>query len=94
MFSLTTKKADCELSTAEKLVIQNIYANLKDQYASDISKYSDFLNTFQSMVQDESDLSSSCTLDYLLTLIENDFGSTEGIDTSNHITPNCKEYTI
>lgn len=93
-FSLTTKKSSCDLSTAEKLVIQNIYANLKDEYNNDISKYTDFLNTFQSMVQDESDLSDSCTLDYLLILIEDDFWSTDGIDTSNHITPNCKEYSI
>lgn len=93
-FSVTTKKSNCVLSTAEKLVIQNIYADLKSQYNNDLSKYSEFLNTFQSMVQDESSLSSSCSLEYLLSLIESDFWSTEGIDTSNHITPNCKEYSI
>jgi len=92
-FSITTKKNNCILSPAEKLVIQNIYANLKTTYSNDISKYADFLHTFQSMVQDESNLSKSCTLEYLLLLIENDFWW-EGIDTSNHIAPNCKEYTI
>jgi len=61
------------LSAAEKLTVQNIYAELKDQYDNDISKYSDFLHTFQSMVQDEADLSNDCTLDYLLSLIEDDF---------------------
>lgn len=92
-FFVTTKDSDCALSTAEKLVIQNIYAELKDEYNNDISKYSEFLNTFQSMVEDESDFSSSCTLEYLLELVEDDFGN-EGIDTRDHITPNCKEYTI
>lgn len=92
-FFITTKDSDCSLSTAEKLVIQNIYAELKEEYNNDISKYSEFLNTFQSMVEDESDISNSCTLAYLLELIEDDFGN-EGIDTSNHITPNCKEYAI
>ena len=93
-FSVTTKDSDCILSTAEKLVIQDIYQNLKDEYDNDISKLSDFLNTFQSMVQDESDLSNSCTLEYLLQLIEDDLGIDWGIDTSDHITPNCKEYSI
>lgn len=93
-FSVTTKKSNCVLSAAEKLVIQNIYANLKDEYNDDLSKYSDFLNTFQSMVEDESDISNSCTLEYLLSLIKDEFWSDWGIDTSNHITPNCKEYSI
>ena len=82
------------MSAAEKIIIQNIYANIKDEYNNDLSKYSDFLTTFQSMVQDESDLSNNCNLDYLLMLIEDDLWSDWGIDTSNHITPNCKEYTI
>lgn len=73
IFSVTTKKTDCILSAAEKLVIQNIYADLKSQYNNNLSKYSDFLNTFQSMVQDESNLSNNCNVDYLLTLIEDDF---------------------
>ncbi|MEI8009420.1 MAG: hypothetical protein WCI00_08985 [bacterium] len=72
-FSVTTKKNSCLLSATEKLSIQNIYATLKGQYNNDLSKYSDFLNTFQSMVQDESDLTKSCNLDYLLSLIQNDF---------------------
>ena len=93
-FSITTKKSNCVLSTAEKLVIQNIYANLKDEYNNDLSKLSDFLNTFQSMVEDESDLTNSCTLEYLLSLIEADLGFDGSVDTSNHITPNCKEYSI
>jgi len=45
------------------------------------------------MVEDESEVSASCTLEYLLELINDDF-DTEGIDTKNHITPNCKEYLI
>ncbi|MFA6255675.1 MAG: hypothetical protein WC606_00700 [Candidatus Absconditabacterales bacterium] len=93
-FSVTTKKSNCILSAAEKLVIQNIYADLKDQYNDDLSKLSEFLTTFQSMVKDESALSDSCTLEYLLSLIEDDLGFDGGIDTSNHITPNCKEYSI
>lgn len=74
-FSVTTKDSDCVLSASERLVIQNIYAELKDEYNNDISKYSEFLTTFQSMVEDESNLSNSCTLEYLLQLIEDDFGS-------------------
>ncbi len=93
-FAVTTKKNGCILSAAEKLIIQNIYADLKDQYDNDLSKLSDFLNTFQGMVHDESTLTNSCTLDYLLSLIEADMWSDGGIDTSNHITPNCKEYSI
>lgn len=73
-FSVTTKKNSCSLSAAEKIVIQNIYANLKDEYNNDLSKLADFLNTFQSMVQDESTLSDNCNLDYLLSLIEDDLG--------------------
>jgi hypothetical protein len=73
-FSVTTKKSNCILSAAEKLVIQNIYADLKDQYNDDLSKLSEFLTTFQSMVKDESALSDSCTLEYLLSLIEDDLG--------------------
>ena len=72
-FSVTTKKNNCILSATEKLAIQNIYATLKGEYNNDLSKYSDFLNTFQSMVQDESNLSKSCNLDYLLSLIQDDF---------------------
>lgn len=93
-FSVTTKKNSCSLSAAEKIVIQNIYANIKDEYNNDLSKLADFLNTFQSMVQDESTLSDSCNLDYLLSLIEDDLGFEWGIDTNNHIAPNCKEYSI
>lgn len=93
-FLLTTKSGNCVLSAAEQLVIQNIYANLKMQYNNDISKLSEFLNTFQSMVEDESELTNSCTLEYLLQLIRDDLGFDGNIDTSNHIAPNCKEYTI
>ncbi len=93
-FTITTKRNNCSLSASEKLIIENIYEELKDEYDNDISKYTDFLTTFQSMVDDESDLSNNCNLDYLLSLIEDDFWSDEGIDTSNHITPNCKEYSI
>ena len=71
-FSLTTKKSNCILSTAEKVTIQNVYENLKSEYNNDITKLSDFLHTMQNMVQDESELSNSCTLDYLLSLIEDD----------------------
>jgi hypothetical protein len=91
---VTTKKSNCILSAAEKLTIQNIYAELKDEYDNDLSKLSEFLNTFQSMAQDESAFSDSCTLEYLLSLIDNDLNKHGGIDTSNHITPNCKEYSI
>jgi len=93
-FSVTTKKSNCVLSAAEKLVIQNMYETLKTEYNNDLSKLSDFLNTFQSMVQDESELTDSCTLDYLLSLIQADLGFDGSIDTSNHITPNCKDYSI
>lgn len=93
MFSVTTKALDCVLSAAEQLVIQNIYNTLKDQYNNDLNRLSEFLHTFQSMVDDELQLSNDCNLEYLLSLIENDFGN-EGIDISNHITPNCKEYSI
>ncbi len=91
-FSLTTKANDCHLSTTEKLIIQNIYTNLKTQYNGNMAKFSEFLNTFMNMVEDEAEISRSCTLDYLLELIQNEFDV--GIDTSKHITPNCKEYSI
>ncbi|MCX6824867.1 MAG: hypothetical protein NTY80_01465 [candidate division SR1 bacterium] len=94
VFSLTTKLSNCILSAGEKLVIQNMYQTLKSQYNNDISKLAEFLTTFQSMVQDETSLSNSCTLEYLLTLIQADLGFEGGIDTNNHITPNCKEYSI
>lgn len=93
-FSITTKMSNCVLSAGEKLVIQNLYENLKDNYDNDIYKLADFLNTFQSMVTDEVELTNSCTLEYLLRLIEEDLWFDWGIDTSNHITPNCKEYHI
>lgn len=74
-FSLTTKKSNCTLSVGEKLVIQNIYENLKEEYNNNLSKLSEFLNTFQNMVQDESELTNSCTLEYLLELIQADYGN-------------------
>lgn len=92
-FSITTKGTDCNLSAAEKLLIQNIYEELKEEYNGNISRFVEFLNTFQSMVEDETNLSNSCALEYLLFLIEEDF-DIDGIDTSNHIAPNCKEYEI
>ncbi len=92
-FSMTTKKSSCTLSATEKLLIQNIYENIKDEYNNNIGQLAEFLNTFQSMVDDEVNLSNSCTLEYLLTLIDDEF-DIDGIDTSNHITPNCKEYSI
>jgi hypothetical protein len=93
-FSITTKRSNCILSTGEKLVIENLYENLKETYDNDIYKLADFLNTFQSMVDDEVELTNSCTLEYLLRLIEEDLWFEWGIDTSNHIAPNCKEYHI
>lgn len=93
-FSVTTKRSNCVLSAGEQLVIQNLYENLKDSYDNDIYKLADFLNTFQSMVTDEVELTNSCTLEYLLRLIEEDLWFEWGIDTSNHIAPNCKEYHI
>jgi hypothetical protein len=35
-FSVTTKKSDCILSAAEKLLIQNIYEDIKDEYNNDM----------------------------------------------------------
>jgi len=93
-FSVTTKPSNCVLSAWEKLVIQNIYQTLKANYNNDIYKLADFLYTFQSMVNDEIELTNSCTLEYLLRLIEDDLWFEWGIDTSNHIAPNCKEYNI
>jgi len=93
-FSITTKKSNCVLSAGEQIVIQNIYQNLKTQYNNDINKLAEFLHTFQSMVNDEVALTNSCTLEYLLGLIEQDIWWQGGIDIRNHITPNCKEYTI
>ncbi len=92
-FSVTTKKSSCTLSTAEKLMIQNIYEDIKDEYNNDMSKLAEFLNTFRNMVEDELELSDSCTLEYLLSLIEDEY-DVDGIDTSKHICPNCKEYSI
>ena len=92
-FSVSTKKSSCTLSTSEKSIIDDIYQELKDEYNNDISKYADFLTTFQNMVEDETELNNSCTLNYLLDLIADDFDN-EGVDTSNHIAPSCKEYSI
>lgn len=66
---------------------------MRDEYNDNISKYAEFLNTFQNMIEDEYELSDSCTLDYFLSLIDDDDDNDE-IDTSDHITPNCKTYTI
>ncbi|MEI7562391.1 MAG: hypothetical protein WCJ39_01330 [bacterium] len=44
------------------------------------------------MLEDSLNLNPNCNLDYLLTLI-NDDGSSQQ-DTSAHITPSCKEYTV
>jgi len=93
-FSITTKSSACSLSAAEKIVIQNMYQQLKAQYNNDINKLTQFLTTFASMVRDEVQLSKDCNLEYLLWLIEQDIWSSWWIDTRNHITPNCKEYTI
>jgi hypothetical protein len=60
------------LSITEKIIIQNIYSSIKDEYNNDLSKLADFLTTFQNMVQDEANLSDNCNLDYLLALIEDD----------------------
>lgn len=94
MFSIHTKMSNCVLSAGEKLVIQNLYQNLKNNYNNNINRLADFLHTFQSMVNDEVSLTNSCTLEYLLRLIEEDLWFEWGIDTSNHIAPNCKEYYI
>lgn len=93
-FSVTTKKSECSLTVAEKLTIENIYAELKDEYNGNMSLFSEFLNTFQSMVEDEDEISPNCALEYLLSLIEDEFTVGEGIDTSIHICPNCKQYNI
>jgi hypothetical protein len=45
------------------------------------------------MLHDEVDISEDCNLDYLLSLINDDLDGL-GVDTSNHIAPNCKEYQI
>ena len=58
-----------------------------------MSKLAEFLNTFKNMVEDELELSDSCMLEYLLSLIEDEY-DVDGIDTSKHICPNCKEYSI
>ena len=93
VFKLTTKDNSCSLSKSEKLLIENIYEEMRDEYNDNISKYAEFLNTFQNMIEDEYELSDSCTLDYFLSLIDDDDDNDE-IDTSDHITPNCKTYTI
>lgn len=82
------------MTVAERLIIENIYEDLKDEYNGNITLFSQFLTTFQSMVEDEGELSPNCSLEYLLSLIDGEFDSDQGIDTSNHICPNCKEYSI
>jgi hypothetical protein len=73
----------------------DIYNSLKDQYTSDPSQLQDFLDTFQSMVQDNVDLTNDCSLQDLLDLIQGDINNPiNTIDTSIHIAPNCKEYNI
>lgn len=92
-FSVTTKENACNLSRTQKLAITRIYELIKDEYDDTSSLLDDFLATFQSMLEDEVDITEDCTLEYLLELINDDLDNLD-VDTSNHIAPNCKEYQI
>ena len=97
-YNVTTKldgSESCNLTDAEKLSIVNIYDNMKAQYDNDPNRLQDFLNTFDSMVQDNVDLTNDCSLQYLLDLLDGDLNNnSDTIDTSIHIAPNCKQYNI
>ncbi|MEI8091410.1 MAG: hypothetical protein WCG98_04145 [bacterium] len=90
---MTTKDNACSLTRSQKLAITRVYGMIKDNYTNSQDLLDDFLATFQSMLEDEVDLTYDCTLSYLLKLINDDLDNTS-VDTSKHIAPNCKEYSI
>jgi len=103
-YHITTKSltgyaptSGCILETGQKLIIQNIFDMMKDTYNADQGTLSDFLFTIQSMLQDETDLTNNCSLQYLLDTVDSyimDNISESTIDESIHKAPNCKEYEI
>jgi hypothetical protein len=103
-FHITTKSltgytpaSGCVLETGQKLIIQNIFDMMKDTYSADQGTLADFLFTIQSMLQDETDLTNNCSLEYLLNTVDSyimDNLANAEADESTHKAPNCKEYAI
>ena len=98
-FSVTTKEESnnaCTLSDDDKTTIQTIYDSLVQNYSGDENKFDEFLNTMQSMLNDEIDFSNDCNLQYLEDLINSELGTNLSgtVTTGTRIAPNCKEYPI
>jgi len=86
---------ECTLSSDKKSQLQDMYDLLKAGYSDDEDKLLDFLYTYQSMLQDEMDLTNDCSLNYLLDLVNADIvDNGQGEPTGLHTAPNCKTYTI
>ncbi len=99
-FSIQTKQETddaCSLSDTDKESIQIIFDSLVENYSEDENKFDEFLSTMKSMLADEIDFTNDCNLQYLEDLINGEIGNDTwngSIDTSAHIAPNCKEYSI
>ena len=98
-FAVTTKQESdnaCTLSDDDKTMIQTIYDSLVQNYSGDENKFDEFLNTMQSMLNDEIDFSNDCNLQYLEDLINSELGTNLSgtVTTGTRIAPNCKEYPI
>ncbi|MCF7835342.1 DUF4215 domain-containing protein [Candidatus Gracilibacteria bacterium] len=86
------------LSTIQKIRIMSIFNLIKDIYSDNPTKEQEFLYTLRSMVEDKLDIldeddEAYPAFEYLLGLIESHL-IISGIDESDHIAPNCKEYEI
>ena len=60
-------------------------------YTDDPTKTDQFFSTMRSMIEDSVGTQDNCTLDYMLTLLDEEPAQQ---DPSTHITPSCKEYSI
>jgi len=70
---------------------------MRDNYNENASTLADFLFTIQSMLQDETDLTDNCSLEYLLNTVNSYIMDNLANSEENgnmHEAPNCKEYEI
>lgn len=86
----------CNLNSAEKLIITDIFDMIKDSYDENETTLANFLFTMESMIEDELGFVDNCSLEYLLDLtsayiMDNQW---ENIEEGEHEAPNCKLYDI
>jgi len=92
-----TPTSGCVLDTGQRLIIENIFDMMRDNYNENASTLADFLFTIQSMLQDETDLTDNCSLEYLLNTVNSYIMDNLANSEENgnmHEAPNCKEYEI